>query len=505
MCKNLQHVNRPFSGGNIAPTDDLFAAFHTVSSTAKRLESNGFERIKGVDSWSTLRAGGRYYLTRDWSTILAFAIGNSWKPGNPITMIGAHTDSPCLRIKPISNASKFGHIQVGVETYGGGQWHTWFDRDLGMAGRVTIRQKDGQLLQKLIRIDKPIMRIPTLANHMDRTPAFSLNHETHLLPIAGMATKMHNGDTQSNFTRISNDDGDKLEDQPKTFQPFGTLDDRHHPQVLRVIAKAAEVSLEQLIDFELNLFDTQKPCLGGLEEEFIYGARLDNLNMVYCSIMGLISSLSPNSSSNTSESTIRLVCCFNHEEVGSLTAVGANSDLLPSVLRRLSQTKFHDEPYNNSDLASAYDRTIAKSFLISADMAHAFHPNYPEFYESRHRPQMNNGVVIKVSAKARYATDHPGIVLMEELARRANSPFEAGSLGIPLQLFIIRNDKTSGGTIGPMLSARLGLRTLDLGSPQLSMHSIRECAGVQDLEYASQLFQSFFTYYADLGPKYLAD
>ncbi|RDW63727.1 hypothetical protein BP6252_11272 [Coleophoma cylindrospora] len=420
-------------------------------------------------------------------------------------MIGAHTDSPCLRVKPISDVSKHGLIQVGVETYGGGQWHTWFDRDLGMAGRVTIRQEDGQLVQKLIRIDKPIMRIPTLAVHMDRNPGFSPNHETHLVPIAGMATKMLNGDGQSSLNEISPEGRERLEDQPKAFQPFGALDERHHPRVLKTIAEAAEVSPEQLIDFELVLFDTQKPCLGGLDDEFIYAARLDNLNMVYSSIMGLISSLSLPSSSNLFESTIRLVCCFDHEEVGSLTAVGANSDLLPSVLRRLSQTRFHEKSYDDSDLASAYDRTIAKSFLISADMAHAFHPNYPEFYESRHRPQMNNGVVIKVNAKARYTTNHPGIVLMEEVARRANSPSEAGSLGVPLQFFIIRNDKTSGGTIGPMLSAKLGLRALDLGNPQLSMHSIRECAGVRDLEFATQLFQSFFTHYADLGPKYLAD
>ena len=236
------------------------------------------------------------------------------------------------------------------------------------------------------------------------------------------------------------------------------------------------------------LYDTQKACLGGLNEELIFCARLDNLGMSYCSTMGFINSLnSPSSLDN--EHGIRLISLFDHEEIGSLTAQGAHSNLLPTVIRRLSLI-------GPGDKETSYEQTLSRSFLISADMAHSVNPNYSAKYEPDHKPEMNKGTVIKINANARYATNAPGIVLIQEAARRQK---------VPLQLFVVRNDSSCGGTIGPMLAAALGARTVDLGNPQLSMHSIRETGGAHDVEYAIRLFQSFFENYGELERKILVD
>ena len=209
-----------------------------------------------------------------------------------------------------------------------------------------------------------------------------------------------------------------------------------------------------LVDFEMVLYDTQKSCVGGLNEELLFSARLDNLGMSYCSTMALINSVA-SASSLDDESAIRLISLFDHEEIGSNTAQGADSNLLPAIIRRLSVLSMH--ALDNDDVASTnthYEQTLASSFLVSADMAHSVNPNYAGKYESDHRPEMNKGTVIKINANARYATNTPGIVLLEEVARRAK---------VPLQLFVVRNDSSCGSTIGPMLAAALGTRTLDLG------------------------------------------
>lgn len=230
------------------------------------------------------------------------------------------------------------------------------------------------------------------------------------------------------------------------------------------------------------LYDTQKACIGGLNSELIFSARLDNLGMSYCSIMGLINSLSSPSALDD-ERSIRLVSLFDHEEIGSNTAQGADSNFLPTVIRRLSVIG----PANRTE--TAYEQTLATSFLVSADMAHSVNPNYSSKYEPDHKPEMNKGTVIKINANARYATNSPGIVLIQEIARRGE---------VPLQLFVVRNDSSCGSTIGPMLSAALGARTLDLGNPQLSMHSIRETGGVYDVDHGVRLFESFFEHFSEV-------
>lgn len=426
-------------------------------------------------------------------------------------MIGAHTDSPTLRIKPVSKKQGDGFLQVGVETYGGGLWHTWFDRDLGVAGRVMVRAKDGNVIQKLVKIDKPILRIPTLAVHLDRQETFSFNKETQLFPIAGLvAAELKRQDQKKD--RSAGQDEEDAESKP--FTPLKAITTRHHSHIVELVAADAGVSPNDVVDFELVLFDTQKSVLGGLTDEFIFSARLDNLNQTYCATMGLINSVE-SSSALDDETSIRLIACFDHEEIGSMTAQGAFSVMLPAIIRRLSvlnSSIFADdeseESYDHTtdaDSATAYEQTLSSSFLVSADMAHSVNPNYGGKYESDHRPEMNQGPVIKINANARYATNSPGIVLLQEVARKAPKIIDSDPEGVPLQLFVVRNDSSCGSTIGPMLSAHLGARTLDLGNPQLSMHSCRETGGADDVHHAIRLFSSFFQHYSVLEKTILVD
>ncbi|KAJ9134459.1 Aspartyl aminopeptidase [Pleurostoma richardsiae] len=483
---------------NASPTP-----YHAVASAVSRLEAAGFTPIKERDNWSsTLRPGGKYYLTRNGSSIVAFAIGAKWKPGNPIAMVGAHTDSPCLRIKPVSKKINAGFLQVGVETYGGGIWHSWFDRDLSVAGRVLVEDGEGNFVQKLIKVDKPILRIPTLAIHLHRSQDFSPNMETELFPIAGLVAAELNRTGKS--ADEAKDDTSK-EEESEDFQPLKAMTERHHPYIIDIVAEHAGVDTGSVVDFELVLYDTQKSCLGGLNDEFIFSARLDNLGMTYCSIAGLIESVK--NSSLDEETSIRLITCFDHEEIGSTSAHGAKSNLLPAVIRRLSvlpagsEDSSSDGSYTHVEhgdgaQTTAYEQTLSASFLVSADMAHSVNPNYAGKYESNHQPEMNKGTVLKINASQKYATNSPGIVLMQEAAKLA---------GVPLQLFVVRNDSPCGSTIGPMLSAKLGVRTLDLGNPQLSMHSIRETGGSYDVEHGIKLFDAFLSNYSKLEGKILVD
>ncbi|KEZ42556.1 Aspartyl aminopeptidase [Scedosporium apiospermum] len=470
--------------------NDSPTPYHAVASAVSRLQKAGFVHIKEKDPWvSEIQPGGKYFITRNASSIIAFAVGRKWRPGSPIAMVGAHTDSPCLRFKPVSKKTNAGFMQVGVETYGGGIWHSWFDRDLGVAGRVLVKTSDGAIVPRLVKIDKPVLRIPTLAIHLDRSANFEPNKETELFPIAGLVeAELNKADEKDVAAEAEN----------KPFQPLAAMGERHHPHIVDLIAETAGVSPSDIVDFEMLLFDTQPPCLGGLNDEFIFSARLDNLNMAYCTIVGLLESSTDASLEN--DSTIRLAACFDHEEIGSLSAQGANSSFLPSILRRLAAVKATNDDDASWDVepdsSAAFEQTLARSFLISADMAHSVHPNYAGKYESDHRPVMNKGTVIKVNANQRYATNSPGVVLVQECARRAE---------VPLQLFVVRNDSPCGSTIGPMLSAKMGVRTLDLGNPQLSMHSIRETGGTHDVKVAVELFRSFYESYGELEEKIIVD
>lgn len=414
-----------------------------------------------------------------------YLLPNTLQPGNGMALLGAHTDSPAL-LKPVSR--KFGengsYLQVGVETYGGGLWHTWFDRDLSIAGRAMVRSGD-RIVSKLVRIDSPILRIPTLAIHLDRQQNFEFNKETQLFPIAALAESSLNKKPE---------EPEAGEAADAAFSPLASITTRHHAPIVERIASTIGVEISDIIDFELLLYDTQPSVLGGLNNEFIFSGRLDNLTMTYCAIEGLIASLSPGSLDT--EPGIRLISLFDHEEIGSQTAQGADSNLLPAVIKRLSLLNPGESTAAGSHSETAYEETLIKSMLWSCDQAHAVHPNYSGKYESSHRPEMNKGPVIKVNANARYATNSPGIVLTQEVAKKA---------GVPLQLFVVRNDSSCGSTIGPMLSAALGARTVDMGNAQLSMHSIRETGGSHDVEHAVKLFRAYFEGYSELEARILVD
>ncbi|KAI9106284.1 peptidase M18 [Phlyctochytrium arcticum] len=454
--------------------------FHAVETSRQQLLAAGFKEIRERDSWvGKLQPGGKYFFTRNKSSLTAFAVGGKYQSGNGFAVVGAHTDSPCLKLKPHSKKEKLGYQQVGVQTYGGGLWHTWFDRDLGIAGRVMVKDKDGKhIANKLVRIDKPILRIPTLAIHLDRgvNDAFKFNNEVQLTPVLALTSAAEDA------LNAKPQDSDATKVQPNK--------DQHLPLLLKLLSDELGVTNEQIGDFELCLYDVNPSLIGGAQNEFIFSARLDNLMMSFCSLTALVNSCK-NKTLET-DSTIRVVVLFDNEEIGSVSAHGAGSNLLEVSLRRLSAEAGPDV----SGKDSAYERAMTRSLLVSADMAHAVHPNYSEKHEENHRPHMNKGVVIKHNANQRYATTAVSTALLREVASLKN---------VPLQEFVVRNDSPCGSTIGPMLSAQLGIRTIDVGNPQLSMHSIREQCGVADVRYAVDLFEGFFEGFAEAEARVTVD
>ncbi|KAG9015887.1 hypothetical protein FRB90_004308 [Tulasnella sp. 427] len=470
---------------NASPTP-----FHAVQSAATLLDEAGFKRVDEGTNWEKdLKAGSKFYYTRNQSSLLAFTIpASGFKEGTGVSVVATHTDSPNLRVRPVSKRSKAGYLQVGVETYGGGIWHSWFDRDLSLAGRVIVSSKsldttnDPSVLpkftSKLIRIDRPVLRVPTLAIHLERgvNDAFKFNNESEFIPILGLISSQLNAQ-RSAAPPKKDDDSDS---EPPTPSPSGSS--KHHPALLDLIAEELSVAPEDVEDFELQLYDTQPACLGGVNNEFIFSPRMDNLYSTFAAVEGLIN-FANETSFGELEGNVNAIALFNHEEIGSVSTSGAQSSLVPNFLSRLSPTP--------AQLAS----TISKSFLVSADMGHAVHPNYTSKYEENHRPQMNGGVILKVNANQRYATDAWGSFLIRKLVERK---------GGKVQEFEVRNDMPCGSTVGPMLS-KMGVRTVDVGMAMLSMHSIRETAGSHDVQNYIDLFQSFFEGFTSLDKNLRVD
>lgn len=469
---------------NASPTP-----YHAVRNVKCKLTKNGFEELSERVNWAgKVVKGGKYFVTRNASSIIAFTVGEKWQPGNGISIVGAHTDSPCLRIKPVSKRNAEGFIQIGVELYGGGIWHSWFDSDLSIAGRVLIK-KDGKIIPKLIDIKKPLLKIPTLAIHLDRdvNNKFEFDKESQLRPIAGLdnaAPKSTGGCCEG--SKLSNDE----------FQSLKSVVQRHNEQLTELIAEEAGSTVDALEDFELVLYDHKPSTLGGLNEEFIFSARLDNLTSCFTAIEGLVESAS-GPSALKEENGIRLASLFDHEEIGSSSAQGADSNFLPNILDRitgLTGDKSTDE--KNPGQRSFILESSAKSFHLSSDVAHGVHPNYAAKYESNHKPKLGEGPVIKINANQRYVTNSPGIALLKEVAEQAK---------VPLQLFVINNGSPCGSTIGPILASKTGIRTLDLGNGVLSMHSIRETSSSADVEKQVKLFKSFYDNFTKIEPTIIID
>ncbi|KAI0321826.1 aspartyl aminopeptidase [Amylostereum chailletii] len=449
---------------NASPTP-----FHAVQNSALRLEKAGFRKIREKENWEkNLTAGDKVYFTRNQSSLLAFTVPQKWQPGAGVSIVATHVDSPNLRVRPVSKRSKNGYLQVGVETYGGGIWHSWFDRDLSLAGRVVIAGQDSTYTSKLIKIDRPLLRIPTLAIHLERGAAdnFNFNTETQFTPILGQIAADLNSPNEGSGAN----------------QSASSIQNNHHSSLLSLLAEELKVAPEQIHDFELSLYDTQLSVLGGLNNEFIFSPRMDNLVSSFSAVEAIAETASANFFPDL-EGNVNCIALFNHEEIGSVSSSGAESSLIPSLLQRLSPSP------------ALLAQSISKSFLISADMGHAVHPNYAEKHESNHAPQMNGGVVIKTNAKQRYASDAIGSFVVKKLIEKR---------GGKVQEFEVRNDMACGSTVGPMLS-KLGLRTVDVGNPMLSMHSIRETAGSHDVQHAVDLFSAFFEGFATFDAQLTVD
>lgn len=423
MSNKTNTLNRLIEFLNSSPTP-----FHAVQQMKGRLLSAGFETLNERDSW-ILKPGGRYVITRNDSSIIAWQMPESrLLSESGFRMLGAHTDSPCLRIKPNPELHKHGYFQLGVEVYGGALLAPWFDRDLSIAGRVSFVNDLGELSSALVNFEKPVAVIPSLAIHLDRDAnnGRAINAQTFLPPVLG---------------------------QTKQKPDFRALLQK---QLLSAGEKVASV-----LDYELSLYDTQSAALIGLQQEFIASARLDNLLSCF---MGLEALLKAGSDEGV------LLVCTDHEEVGSMSSAGAQGPMLEHLFERILP-----EPESKN-------RMLARSMMISADNAHGIHPNFADKHDANHGPVLNKGPVIKLNANQRYATTDITSSQFRMLAALDN---------VPVQEFVVRSDMGCGSTIGPITSAEVGVRTIDIGVPQLAMHSIRELAGTDDLISTIRVFKQF--------------
>lgn len=441
--------------------------YHAVEQCKIRLIEAGFQELKEDSSSWKINPMGKYFTTRNQSNITAFTVGAQWKPGNGFTMFGAHTDSPCLRVKVLSKREREKFVQVGTECYGGGNWLSWFDRDLRLAGRLLVRKED-KIVSKLVHINKPVMRVPHLAIHLQRemNDRFGVNKETDLVPILAHAVK-------KDLLAGSGDEAD----------PNSTCVWKHHKFLIDMLVDEAGISPESLVDFDLFLADHQPSAIGGIKDEFIFAPRLDNLMSTYTGLLGIINSCD----SLHNESNIRMFMSFDNEEVGSQSAQGAMSNHVEYILRRLSASQ---------DNQLAFEESMSKSMVLSADMAHAVHPNYAHKHEDNMRPTLYGGPVIKTNNNTRYATTAVTATIVREVARNAK---------VPLQDVMVRNDSPCGSTIGPIMSARLGVKTADIGAAQLSMHSIREMCGTVAVEQCENLYKTYFEMYSAINAKLVVD
>lgn len=412
--------------------------FHAVLEASRRLEAAGYTRLEEGEAWS-LSPGDRHLVARAGSSLIAFEVGSQPAEEAGFRIVGAHTDSPNLRIKPSPDVRAHGYHQLAVEPYGGVLLHTWLDRDLSLAGRVTVRNGSG-FESRLVDFARPLLRIPNLAIHLYRElneQGLKLNPQKHLVPLVGLDQSRSLADLLC----------DELAREGERPDP------------------------EDLLAWDLMAYDLQPGSRSGADGEFVHVARLDNLASSHAGLCGLLSAEEGGAVAPT-----RVVVLYDHEEVGSRSSQGAGGSFLEDALTRLAGA-------TGSDAAQGLARATARSWLISADMAHAVHPNYVEKHEPGHRPVIGRGPVIKSNVNQAYATDAESAAFFASLCRR---------VGVVHQDFVSRSDLGCGSTIGPITAARLGIRTVDVGNPMLSMHSCREMAGTADVGPMIEVLGAFF-------------
>jgi len=407
------------------------SAFHAVSTVQERLAAKGFSALDEKTSWE-LKPGGRYYVKRNGSSLIAFVLGNGAVAESGFHIAGAHTDSPSFRIKKEGATVQGGILRMSVETYGGPILSTWLDRNLSLAGRIVT--VDGTVL---VDLKEPVAIIMNQAIHMNRemNKGIEYNKQTHL---------------QAAFSLV---DKDEKQTPAELFKAL--------------IAGKTALDVQSIVDMELFLYDVQKPVLAGMNGEFISSSRIDNLAMCH----SLVESIGEG---DLQEHT-SVAVFFDNEEIGSRTLQGADSSFLRDLLDRvvLVSGGKGDDAY----------RARAASFSISADGAHAHHPNYPESHDPSYTPKIGGGPVIKISSTYRYSTTAETASVFRKLCKLEE---------VPCQELINRSDFPSGSTIGTMTSALTGIRSVDVGSPMFAMHSIRETAGVADHYYMTRVLKRFY-------------
>lgn len=416
---------------------DSPSACHGVKATQKILDKNGFIEIKENDKWD-LQAKGKYYVIKNDSALIAFEVGTRDIEETGLRLIGAHTDVPGFRIKPNPQMISEGkYVKLNTEVYGGPILHTWFDRPLSIAGKVSLKGASPLKPEtRLVNINKPLLIIPSLAIHMNRevNEGFKINRQVDTLPLLGLIN-------------------DKLEKED---------------YLMNILAEELKVNKEDILNFELGLYEYEKGMLIGMNEELISSGRFDDLWMVYAGIKALVDS-------RENEAT-KVMICIDNEEIGSLTAEGANSTLLNNILERIVLGLGKDR--------EGYYRALANSIMISADLAHAVHPNLGDKHDPTNRPVLEGGPVLKIAASGSYSTDSFNGAVFAGVCEAA---------GVPFQKFVNRSDVRGGTTIGPVTAANLTIPVIDMGAPVLGMHSIRELASVKDNYYTIKAFTEFFS------------
>ncbi|AJT42279.1 M18 family aminopeptidase [Psychromicrobium lacuslunae] len=409
------------------------SSFHATAEAARRLSAAGFKQLDERQEWP--KEAGSYFVIRH-GALLAWLLPATAGPRTGFNIFGAHTDSPSFKLKPKSTTGRFGWLQAGVEVYGGPLLNSWLDRELCLAGRLVLLDGSTVLAQTT-----PLLRFPQLAVHLDRSvnEGFKLDRQYQMNPIWG-------------------------------------LGDPSEADLLAVLAESAGVQAAQVAGYDVVLADTQQPEVFGADQAFFASGRLDNLSSVHAGVQALIELADTTENAGSeSEAPIAVLAAFDHEEVGSGSTSGASGPILADILARISASLGAG--------SEDWHRALASSWCLSADAGHAVHPNYADRHDPANHPQLNAGPLLKINANQRYATDAEGAALVARLARQEN---------IPYQEFVSNNDIPCGSTIGPLTATRLGIRTIDVGVPLLSMHSAREMSGVQDPLWLSQLGRAFF-------------
>lgn len=421
----------------MADVDELMAflkeavtPFHAVSAMESRLTAAGFREVTQFDG-QDMEPGQGYFLTRQGSSLVALRTGEG-SPKEGLRLVGAHTDSPNLSIKPNPVKGRDGCVQLGVDVYGGALLNPWFDRDLAMAGRVTVLTADECLESVLFDSMRPVAIVPSLAIHLDR----EANNQRTVNPQKDVVPVVMLGD-------------------PAAFDLKKWL-------VKQLAERDPRWQGSRVMDYELSLYDTQAPGLVGIDNALIASARLDNLLSCYAGLSALI---------DADDAQWSMLVATDHEEVGSASTVGAQGPMLMDALSGLVS-----EAQQNS-------RLRLQSWMLSVDNAHAVHPNYADRHDEQHGPKLGQGPVIKVNRNQRYATNADGAARLRLLAERA---------GVDIQSFVMRADLACGSTIGPITATETGIPTTDLGVPTLAMHSIRELASAADLPQLTALLRAFY-------------